>query len=93
MSNEMKSFTIDVAGRTLTFEIGEVAKQANGAAMVRYGDTTVLVAATASKEPKDLPFFPLTINYEEKLYAVGKSREGSLKEKASRAIKQFYLQD
>ncbi len=75
MSNEMKSFTIDVAGRTLTFEIGEVAKQANGAAMVRYGDTTVLVAATASKEPKDLPFFPLTINYEEKLYAVGKSRE------------------
>ncbi|MFD2638322.1 polyribonucleotide nucleotidyltransferase [Piscibacillus salipiscarius] len=79
MSNEMKSFTIDVAGRTLTFEIGEVAKQANGAAMVRYGDTTVLVAATASKEPKDLPFFPLTINYEEKLYAVGKIPGGFIK--------------
>ncbi|MGP4072200.1 polyribonucleotide nucleotidyltransferase [Piscibacillus sp. B03] len=79
MSNEMKTFSIDVAGRTLTFEIGEVAKQANGAAMVRYGDTAVLVAATASKEPKDLPFFPLTINYEEKLYAVGKIPGGFIK--------------
>ncbi|RPF55947.1 polyribonucleotide nucleotidyltransferase [Aquisalibacillus elongatus] len=79
MSNEMKTFSIDVAGRTLTFEVGEVAKQANGAAMVRYGDTSVLVAATASKEPKDLPFFPLTINYEEKLYAVGKIPGGFIK--------------
>ncbi|WP_188205852.1 polyribonucleotide nucleotidyltransferase [Alkalibacillus aidingensis] len=79
MTNEMKSFSIDVAGRQLTFEVGEVAKQANGAAMVRYGDTSVLVAATASKEPKDLPFFPLTINYEEKLYAVGKIPGGFIK--------------
>ncbi|WP_277673282.1 polyribonucleotide nucleotidyltransferase [Piscibacillus halophilus] len=79
MSNEMKSFSIDIAGRTLTFEVGEVAKQANGAAMVRYGDTSVLVAATASKEPKDLPFFPLTINYEERLYAVGKIPGGFIK--------------
>ncbi|GEL75829.1 polyribonucleotide nucleotidyltransferase [Tenuibacillus multivorans] len=88
MSNEMKSFSIDVAGRTLTFEVGEVAKQANGSCMVRYGDTSVLVAATASNEPKDLPFFPLTINYEERLYAVGKipggfiKREGKPSEKA-----------
>src|SRR5690554_37504 len=79
MSNEMKSFSIDLAGRSLTFEIGEVAKQANGALMVRYGDTSVLVAATASKEPKDLPFFPLTINYEERLYAVGKIPGGFIK--------------
>ncbi|MDQ0159044.1 polyribonucleotide nucleotidyltransferase [Alkalibacillus salilacus] len=79
MTNEMKSYSIDVAGRQLTFEVGEVAKQANGAAMVRYGDTSVLVAATASNEPKDLPFFPLTINYEEKLYAVGKIPGGFIK--------------
>lgn len=75
----MKSFSIELAGRKLSFEIGEVAKQANGAAMVRYGDTSVLVAATASSQPKDLPFFPLTINYEEKLYAVGKIPGGFLK--------------
>ncbi len=79
MSNNMKSYSIDLAGRKLTFEIGEVAKQANGALMVRYGDTSVLVAATASKEPKDLPFFPLTINYEERLYAVGKIPGGFIK--------------
>ncbi|MBR7552937.1 polyribonucleotide nucleotidyltransferase [Allobacillus sp. GCM10007491] len=79
MANEMKSFSIELAGRELTIEIGEVAKQANGSAMVRYGDTSVLVAATASSEPKDLPFFPLTINYEEKLYAVGKIPGGFLK--------------
>lgn len=68
-----------MAGRKLSFEIGEVAKQANGAAMVRYGDTSVLVAATASSQQKALPFFPLTINYEEKLYAVGKIPGGFLK--------------
>ncbi len=79
MANEKKTFSIDLAGRKLTFEIGEVAKQANGSVMVRYGDTSVLVAATASSEPKDLPFFPLTINYEEKLYAVGKIPGGFLK--------------
>lgn len=79
MSNDMKTFSIDFAGRPLVFEIGEVAKQANGALMVRYGDTSVLVAATASKEPKDLPFFPLTINYEERLYAVGKIPGGFIK--------------
>ncbi|PTM58955.1 polyribonucleotide nucleotidyltransferase [Desmospora activa] len=77
-----------LAGRKLTLEIGKYAKQANGAVMVRYGETAVLATATASKEPKDLPFFPLTVNYEERLYAVGKipggfiKREGRPSEKA-----------
>jgi polyribonucleotide nucleotidyltransferase len=76
------------AGRKLTVEIGQLAKQANGAVLVRYGDTAVLSAATASKEPKNLDFFPLTVNYEERLYAVGKipggfiKREGRPSEKA-----------
>lgn len=81
-------YTMDWAGRPLSVEIGELAKQANGAVFVRYGDTVVLSTTTASKEPKDLPFFPLTVNYEERLYAVGKipggfiKREGRPSEKA-----------
>lgn len=73
----------------LTVEYGEVAKQANGAVLVRYGDTVVLSTATASKEPRDLPFFPLTVAYEEKLYAAGKipggfnKREGRPSEEAT----------
>lgn len=67
------------AGRTLTVEIGKFAKQANGAAMIRYGDTSVLSTATGSKEPKDLPFFPLTVNYEERKYAAGKIPGGFIK--------------
>jgi len=55
-------------GRPLTVEIGQLAKQANGAALIRYGDSVVLSTATASKEPKNLDFFPLTVSYEEKLY-------------------------
>ncbi|MFC0188849.1 polyribonucleotide nucleotidyltransferase [Fictibacillus aquaticus] len=88
MEQEKRIFSMDWAGRTLTFEIGELAKQANGAVFVRYGDTAVLSAAVASKEPKNLSFFPLTINYEERLYAVGKipggfiKREGRPSEKA-----------
>lgn len=76
------------AGRKLTVEIGQLAKQANGAVLVRYGDTAVLSTVTASKEPKNLDFFPLTVNYEERLYAVGKipggfiKREGRPSEKA-----------
>ena len=76
------------AGRKLTVEIGQLAKQASGAVLVRYGDTAVLSTATASKEPKNLDFFPLTVNYEERLYAVGKipggfiKREGRPSEKA-----------
>lgn len=76
------------AGSKVTVEIGKLAKQANGAVLVRYGDTVVLSTATASSEPKDLDFFPLTVNYEERLYAVGKipggfiKREGRPSEKA-----------
>lgn len=88
MGQEKHVFTIDWAGRTLTVETGQLAKQANGAVMIRYGDTAVLSTATASKEPKPLDFFPLTVNYEERLYAVGKipggfiKREGRPSEKA-----------
>ncbi len=85
---EHKKFTMDWAGRELTIETGQLAKQANGAVFVRYGETTVLSTATASKKPKALDFFPLTVNYEERLYAVGKipggfiKREGRPSEKA-----------
>lgn len=85
---EVKVFQTEIAGRPLSFEIGKLAKQANGSVMIRYGDTAVLSTVTASKEPKDLDFFPLTVNYEERLYAVGKipggfiKREGRPSEKA-----------
>ncbi|MCG3419048.1 polyribonucleotide nucleotidyltransferase [Oceanobacillus sp. M65] len=88
MPEEKQIFSTEIAGKKFTVEIGELAKQANGAAMMHYGDTSVLSVATASKEPKDLPFFPLTVNYEERLYAVGKipggfiKREGRPSEKA-----------
>ena len=83
-----KVYELDLAGRPLVLETGQLAKQANASVLVRYGDTAVLVAVTASKEPKDLDFFPLTVNYEERLYAVGKipggfiKREGRPSEKA-----------
>ncbi|TSB46452.1 polyribonucleotide nucleotidyltransferase [Alkalicoccobacillus porphyridii] len=79
MEQGKQEFSIEWAGRTLTVETGELAKQANGAVLVRYGDTAVLSTATASKEPKDLPFFPLTVNYEERLYAAGKIPGGFIK--------------
>ncbi len=88
MEQTKHEYSMDWAGRKLTVEIGQLAKQANGAALVRYGDTAVLSTATASKEPKNLDFFPLTVNYEERLYAVGKipggfiKREGRPSEKA-----------
>ncbi|MFS0786983.1 polyribonucleotide nucleotidyltransferase [Shouchella sp. 1P09AA] len=79
MEQERHEFTINWAGRTFTVEVGQLAKQANGAVLVRYGETAVLSTATASKEPKDLPFFPLTVNYEERLYAAGKIPGGFIK--------------
>ncbi|MEH7222607.1 polyribonucleotide nucleotidyltransferase [Bacillus sp. JJ1566] len=88
MEQEKQVYSMDWAGRQLTVEIGQLAKQANGAVLVRYGETAVLSTATASKEPKPLDFFPLTVNYEERLYAVGKipggfiKREGRPSEKA-----------
>lgn len=84
-----KSFSMELAGRTLTVDIDRVAKQANGAALMHYGDTTVLSTATASKEPREgIDFFPLSVEYEEKMYAVGKipggfnKREGKASEHA-----------
>ena len=84
-----KSYSMELAGRTLTVDIGRVAKQANGAALMHYGDTTVLATATASKEPREgIDFFPLSVEYEEKMYAVGKipggfnKREGKASEHA-----------
>ncbi|WLD95199.1 polyribonucleotide nucleotidyltransferase [Alkalihalobacillus sp. AL-G] len=88
MEHNKHVYSLDWGGRKLTIETGNLAKQANGAVMVRYGDTAVLSTATASKEPKNLSFFPLTVNYEERLYAVGKipggfiKREGRPSEKA-----------
>ena len=68
-----KSFSMELAGRTLTVDIGRVCAQANGAALLKYGETTVLSTATASDKPRDgVDFFPLSVEYEEKLYAVGK---------------------
>ena len=65
--------SMSLAGRELSIETGHLAKQASGAVLVRYGDTVVLVTATTSKEPREgVDFFPLTVDYEEKMYAVGK---------------------
>ncbi len=84
-----KSFSMELAGRTLTVDVGRVAAQANGAALMHYGDTVVLSTATASDKPREgIDFFPLSVEYEEKLYAVGKipggfnKREGKASENA-----------
>ena len=84
-----KSFSMDLAGRTLTVDVGRVSAQANGAALMHYGETTVLSTATASEKPRDgIDFFPLSVEYEEKLYSVGKipggfnKREGKASENA-----------
>ena len=84
-----RTYSMELAGRKLSVEIGRVAEQANGAALVYYGDTVVLVTATASDKPRDgIDFFPLSIDYEERLYSVGKipggfiKREGRPSEKA-----------
>ncbi len=84
-----KSYSMELAGRTLTVDVNRVAKQANGAAFMHYGDTTVLSTATASEKPRDgIDFFPLSVEYEEKLYAAGKipggfnKREGKASENA-----------
>ena len=84
-----KSFSMELAGRTLTVDVNRVAKQANGAVLMHYGDTTVLSTATASEKPREgIDFFPLSVEYEEKMYAVGKipggfnKREGKASENA-----------
>lgn len=85
----VKQFSMELAGRALTVEIGKVAAQANGAALMRYGDTVVLSTATASEKPREgIDFFPLSVEFEEKMYAVGKipggfnKREGKASEHA-----------
>lgn len=88
MEQQYRTYEFELAGRKLVLEFGKIAKQAQGSVLVRYGDTAVLSAVTVSKEPKALDFFPLTVNYEERLYAVGKipggfiKREGRPSEKA-----------
>ena len=77
--SEKKVFRYNWGGRQLTVEIGQLAKQANGAVLVRYGDTVVLTAAVGTKQAKDTDFFPLTVNYEEKMYAAGKIPGGFIK--------------
>lgn len=77
-----KEYSIDVAGRTLTVQTGQLAQLANGAVLVKYGDTVVLSTATASSEPREgIDFFPLSVDYEEKMYSVGKILEDLLKER------------
>ena len=89
MSKEFKRYQKEIAGRMLTVDINRVAAQANGAAFIKYGDTTVLSTCTASEKPRDgIDFFPLSVEYEEKLYSVGKipggfnKREGKTSENA-----------
>ena len=84
-----KSYSLELAGRTLSVDIGRVAAQANGAVWIKYGDTTVLSTATAADKPRDgVDFFPLSVEFEEKMYAVGKipggfnKREGKASENA-----------
>ena len=93
-----KSYSIELGGKTLTVDIGRVAAQANGAALMKYGDTTVLSTATASEKPRDgIDFFPLSVEFEEKMYAVGKipggfnKREGKASEKPREGIDFFPL--
>ena len=85
-----KSYSMELAGRTLTVDIGRVAKQANGAVLIHYGETVILSTATASDKPREgIDFFPLSVDYEEKMYAVGKipggfnKREGKASEHAT----------
>ena len=86
---KFKSWTMDLCGRPLTIEVGKVAELASASAMVKYGETTVMVAVTVSPRPRDgVDFFPLSVDFEEKLYAVGKipgsflKREGRPSDKA-----------
>ena len=96
-----KKYETQLAGRTLSIETGKIAELANGNVVVRYGETVVMVNVTAAKEPKEgIDFFPLSVDYEEKLYAVGKipggftKREGKPADKAiltSRAIDMIHV--
>ena len=89
-----KSYSTNLAGRELTIETGKIAGLANGSVVVKYGDTVVMVNVTAAKEPKEgIDFFPLSVDYEEKLYAVGKIPGSFTKEKESHQTRQFLHQE
>lgn len=79
MFEDKKVYKTEWCGKPLVIEIGEMARQANAAVLIRYGETVVLTTAVSSKEPKDVDFFPLTVNYEEKMYSVGKIPGGFLR--------------
>lgn len=87
-----KSYSMELAGRTLTVDIGRVATQANGAVFIKYGDTTVLSTATASDKPRDgVDFFPLSVEFEEKMYSVGKI-PGGFNKREERHLRTLSLQ-
>ena len=86
-----KKFEMELAGRTLRVDVGRVAKQANGAVLMHYGDTVVLSTATASDKPREgIDFFPLSVEYNEKLYAVGKI-PGGFNKREGKASEFFFL--
>ena len=85
-----KSYETELAGRKLVIETGKMAELSNGSVIVRYGETVVMVNVTASKEPREgIDFFPLSVDYEEKLYAVGKIPGSFQKEKENQQTKQY----
>ena len=86
-----QTFEMTFAGRPLVVEVGQVAKQANGAVVVRYGDTTVLSTAVMSKKMATADFFPLQVNYEEKMYAAGKFPGGFNKREGRPSLTQSFL--
>ena len=91
MSKEFKTYSMNIAGKTLRVDIGRVAAQANGAAFMHYGDTTVLSTITASEKPRDgIDFFPLSVEYEEKMYAVGKI-PGGFNKRGEKHLRTQYL--
>ena len=89
-----QEFQLELGGRTLTVETGALAKQANGSVLIRYGDTVVPVTATMSKEPREgIDFFPLLVDYEERMYAVGKVPEAGGAGKAVGVRRLFWRLD
>ena len=92
METEKKVFKLDFRGREIIVETGQLAKQASGSVLVRYGDTAVLSASVMSKTASTADFFPLTINYQEKLYSVGKIPGGFIKREGRPSDADLYLQ-
>ena len=87
---EPRTYSMDFAGRPLSFEFGRYAEQAAGSVLVRYGDTVVLVSVTASEKPRDgIDFFPLSVDFEEKLYSVGKIPGGFIKREGRPTERRF----